>query len=89
LGLGRCPLFLGRVGIPADRNFIPSRIPATGHGDAPAITVARLLAASPKRLSYAHAFAAALAKLRKAELLTGDPEFKAVQGDVKIHWLKR
>ena len=40
-----------------------------------------------KRLSYADAFAAALARIRKAELITGDPEFKTVQDEVKIHWL--
>ena len=39
------------------------------------------------KLSLADAFAAALAKERKGELVTGDPEFKAVDGEVKIHWL--
>ena len=38
-------------------------------------------------LSLADAFAAALAKLRKAELVTGDPELKAVGSEVKIRWL--
>ncbi len=41
-----------------------------------------------KSLSYADAFAAALARLRKTELITGDPEFRTVEGEVKIHWLK-
>lgn len=40
------------------------------------------------RISLADAFAAALAKLKKAELLTGDPEFKALEKEIKIHWLK-
>ncbi|MFZ4681399.1 MAG: type II toxin-antitoxin system VapC family toxin [Terrimicrobiaceae bacterium] len=40
-------------------------------------------------LSYADAFAAALAKDRKAELITGDPEFKVVEKEIKIDWLKR
>ena len=40
------------------------------------------------KLSLADAFAAALAKLRKAELVTGDPEFKQVEGEIKIAWLK-
>lgn len=40
------------------------------------------------RLSYADAFAAALAKLRKAELVTGDLEFKQVENEIKIGWLK-
>jgi ribonuclease VapC len=38
-------------------------------------------------LSLADAFAAALAKQYKAELVTGDPEFNAVEKEVKIRWL--
>lgn len=40
------------------------------------------------KLSLADAFAAALAKLKKAELVTGDPEFKALQKEIKITWLR-
>jgi ribonuclease VapC len=40
------------------------------------------------KLSLADAFAAALAKERKAELITGDPEFKPLEREIKIHWLK-
>lgn len=40
------------------------------------------------KLSLADAFAAALAKIRKTELITGDPEFKQVEGEIKIGWLK-
>lgn len=40
-----------------------------------------------KKMSYADCFAAALAKQRKAELVTGDKEFKEVEGEVKILWL--
>ena len=39
-------------------------------------------------LSLAGAFAAALAKRLKAELVTGDPEFKALEREVKVHWLE-
>lgn len=39
------------------------------------------------RLAYADAFAAALAKLRNAELVTGDPDFKSVEEDIKVTWL--
>jgi len=42
-----------------------------------------------KRMSYADCFAAALAKEKKAELVTGDPEFKEVEGEVKIAWLPK
>ena len=40
-----------------------------------------------RKMSYADCFAAALAKLRKAELVTGDKEFKRAEGEVKIYWL--
>jgi len=40
-----------------------------------------------KKMSYADCFAAALAKLRKAELVTGDEEFKGVAKDIKIQWI--
>ncbi|OFV97055.1 MAG: hypothetical protein A3H28_11160 [Acidobacteria bacterium RIFCSPLOWO2_02_FULL_61_28] len=40
-----------------------------------------------KKMSYADCFAAALAKLRKAELVTGDREFRQVEGEVKILWI--
>ncbi len=40
------------------------------------------------KLSLADAFAAALAKEQKAELITGDPEFKALEKEIRIVWLK-
>ena len=39
------------------------------------------------RISYADAYAAALAKLRKAELVTGDKEFKPLAKEITIHWI--
>lgn len=42
-----------------------------------------------QKLPYADCFVAALAKLKKAELVTADKEFKAVEGEVKILWLNR
>lgn len=41
-----------------------------------------------KKMSYADCFAAALAKIRKVELVTGDQEFKELQNEIKIVWLK-
>jgi uncharacterized protein len=41
-----------------------------------------------KKLSYTDAFAAALAKIKNAELVTGDPEFKEIENEIKIAWLK-
>ena len=40
-----------------------------------------------KRIAYADCFAVALAHLKKAELYTGDSEFKAVEKDIKVVWL--
>jgi ribonuclease VapC len=40
------------------------------------------------KMSFADCFAAALAKQRKAHLVTGDHEFKQVEADVIINWLK-
>jgi predicted nucleic acid-binding protein len=37
--------------------------------------------------SLADAFAAALARRHKADLVTGDLEFKAVEKEIRIHWL--
>jgi predicted nucleic acid-binding protein len=41
-----------------------------------------------KRMSYGDCFAAALAKLRKAELITADEEFKQVEAEVKVFWIQ-
>ena len=39
------------------------------------------------KMSYADAFAAALAKVKKADLVTGDNEFKPLDGEIKISWI--
>lgn len=39
------------------------------------------------KISYADCFAAALAKLHKGEVITGDKEFKTVEGEVKLLWI--
>jgi predicted nucleic acid-binding protein len=63
-------------------------IDIVGAGDD--LRLARLAAQfkASHRLSLADAFAAALAKEKKAELVTGDPEFKALADEIKINWLK-
>ena len=38
-------------------------------------------------LAYADAFAAALAMQEKAELVTGDPEFRQLHGSLSVAWL--
>ncbi len=40
-----------------------------------------------KKMSLADCFAAALAKQRKADIYTGDQEFRAVEGDVRVIWI--
>ncbi len=40
-----------------------------------------------KKMSYADCFAAGLAKMRRAELVTGDKEFREVEGEVKLFWI--
>jgi predicted nucleic acid-binding protein len=39
-------------------------------------------------ISYADCFAAALAKARGGVVVTGDREFKMLESEVKIEWLK-
>jgi predicted nucleic acid-binding protein len=40
-----------------------------------------------KKMAYADCFAIALARIGKAELYTGDPEFKMVEKEVRVVWL--
>ena len=46
---------------------------------------ARIKAA--KRMAYADCFVAALTRLKKAELYTGDHEFRQVEKDIRVVWL--
>jgi len=39
------------------------------------------------KVSYADAFAAALTKMEKAQLITGDKEFKSLEEEIKINWI--
>lgn len=40
-----------------------------------------------RKMPLADCFATALAKQKKAEIHTGDPEFKAVEKDIRVVWL--
>jgi len=42
---------------------------------------------SQNKMSYADCYAAALAKSKKADLVTGDGEFKPLDGEIKICWV--
>jgi len=44
---------------------------------------------SKHKMSYADAFAAALALQKNAHLVTGDEEFQPLEGDIKMLWLKK
>ncbi len=48
-------------------------------------TAAHIKANHP--ISYADAFAAALAWVQDATLVTGDPEFQKVEGLIRVEWL--
>jgi predicted nucleic acid-binding protein len=51
------------------------------------ITRQAALFKTPGNISYAGCFAAALAKRLDAELVTGDKEFKVLEGQIGIKWL--
>lgn len=44
---------------------------------------------SRHKMSFADCFAAALAKQKRAHLATGDPEFKEVEDEIVIEWLRQ
>lgn len=44
---------------------------------------------SKSRMSFGDCFAAAAAKFQKADLVTGDPDFKQVENEIGIVWLER
>ena len=55
--------------------------------DVPIAHQAAIYKATHKKMSYADCLAAALAKIRKSTLVTGDKDLKQVEGEVKIQWL--
>jgi len=42
---------------------------------------------SSAKIAYTDCFAAALASIQGAELVTGDPEFHQFESKIKIHWV--
>jgi len=59
-----------------------------GVGDDLALAKQAAIFKAMHKMSYADCFAAALAKQQHAELVTGDPEFKALESEIQIGWLK-
>jgi predicted nucleic acid-binding protein len=58
------------------------------NADWPLTRQAALFKASGK-IAYVDCFAAALAKTHRAELITGDKEFKALEGEIKVVWMEK
>jgi len=77
----------GKAGLETARQFERTTPLETVPVDRDLAESAALLKNSHK-LGLADAFAAALAKHKKAELLTADHEFKSVEKEIKINWLK-
>jgi predicted nucleic acid-binding protein len=63
-------------------------IEVVGIGDDLEMTRRAAIYKATYSISYADAFAAALVKERKAEFITGDPDFKRLEKEIKITWLK-
>lgn len=70
------------------REIVALPIEIAGLGDDLALTRQAAIFKARHKMAYADCFAAALAKARNAELLTGDPEFHEVEKEIKVHWLK-
>ena len=63
-------------------------IDIVGVGDDLALARQAAIYKATHRMSYADCFGAALAKMRNVEFVTGDPEFKEVEKEIKVVWLK-
>lgn len=70
------------------RDIAALPIDIVGVGDDLALARQAAIYKATHRMAYADCFAAALAKSRKADLVTGDPEFKPLEKEIKIHWLR-
>jgi predicted nucleic acid-binding protein len=77
----------GKAGYDTARQFEPTTPLEAVPVDRELAEVAALLK-NEHGLGLADAFAAALAKHKKAELVTSDHEFKSVEKEIKINWLK-
>ena len=64
-------------------------IDIVGVGDDLALARQAAIYKATHKMAYADCFAAALAKSKNVELITGDPEFKAGEKEIKVHWLQQ
>lgn len=63
-------------------------IDIVGVGDDLALARQAAIYKATHKMSYADCFGAALAKIKNVEFVTGDPEFKEVEKEIKVVWLK-
>ena len=70
--------------VAADLSRMPIELVAA---DLPLTKQAAIYKATNK-LSYADAFAAALAKTKGVDLVTGDAEFHSLEKEIRVNWLK-
>ena len=70
------------------RDIAALPIDIVGVGDDLALARQAAIFKATHKMAYADCFAAALAKEKKADLVTGDPEFKPLEKEIKINWLK-
>ena len=77
----------GLYGLTGARHFLQTMPLEISPVDRELAEAAALLKNAHK-LGLADAFAAALSKNKKAELVTADHEFKSVEKEIKINWLK-
>jgi predicted nucleic acid-binding protein len=69
------------------RDIAALPIEIVGVGDDLALARQAAIYKATHKLAYADCFAAALAKLKNAELLTGDLEFRALAKEIRVNWL--
>jgi len=71
-----------------DRDIAALSIEVVGVSDDLVLARQAAIYKATHKLAYADCFAAALAKMKNAELLTGDPDFAQAEKEVKTGWRK-
>src|SRR5436309_5600395 len=66
------------------RDIAALPIDIVGVGDDLALARQAAIFKATHKMAYADCFAAALAKIKNSELITGDPEFKPLEKEIKI-----
>jgi len=67
--------------------FMMEQLPVTLEDADKAVTIAAAELKSRHPIAYADCFAAALGIIKKAKVVTGDPEFKRLEKEVKVEWI--